>query len=551
MKCVSAGCTVLLLLTALGQPKIALAAQTTGDETTGEATSEAAGEATEGDVQVISDEPDLSGTIPQNISIAGTDVSGMDAAEAQAIVDAYVDSYDGVEFTLAVEDKSVEADAEDLGLCAKNADVVARALKYGQEGNILARYKAVQDMENGVRKDFAISLTTDTATTEAFLEANKEDLVTEAVDNTVKRVNGTFVYVEGTEGIALLTGKSAVAIADYIATQWDGQDATIELLTKKDEPRGTKEELATITDVLGTYSTNFGTVVNGRTNNIKVGASKLDGVVVYPGETISVEQTIGPTTEENGYFLAGSYENGTTVETYGGGICQVSTTLYNAVIRAELEIVTRAAHSMIVSYVEPSMDAAIADGVKDLQFKNNKETPVYIEGYTSGGYLYFSIYGQETRDPGRSVEFISEVTSQTDPETVYTPVADQPIGYVETTTSAHIGYTARLWKVVYQDGVEVSRDVFNNSKYNPSSAVVSVGVATDNAEAAAAMAAALETKDDATIRAAAAQWSAEGIAASQAAAEEAAAQQQATEAAAQPSEETTGSSAAETGTTAQ
>ena len=123
----------------------------------------------------------------------------------------------------------------------------------------------------------------------------------------------------------------------------------------------------------------------------------VDGLVVYPGETISVSEAIGPTTAENGYYPAGSYENGTTVETYGGGICQVSTTLYNAVIRAELEIVTRAAHSMIVSYVEPSMDAAIADGIKDLQFKNNQETPIYIEGYTSGGIIYFNIYGKETR----------------------------------------------------------------------------------------------------------------------------------------------------------
>ncbi len=79
-------------------------------------------------------------------------------------------------------------------------------------------------------------------------------------------------------------------------------------------------------------------MVNGRTNNIKTGASKLDGLVVYPGETISVSEAIGPTTAENGYYPAGSYENGTTVETYGGGICQVSTTLYNAVIRAELEM---------------------------------------------------------------------------------------------------------------------------------------------------------------------------------------------------------------------
>ena len=81
----------------------------------------------------------------------------------------------------------------------------------------------------------------------------------------------------------------------------------------------------------------------------------------------------------------------------GGGICQVSTTLYQALLYAELEIVERHAHSMIVSYAEPSMDAAIADDVMDLVFKNNQEYPVYIESIVGGGCITFNIYGKETK----------------------------------------------------------------------------------------------------------------------------------------------------------
>ena len=476
--------------------------------------------------------------IPEHISICGTDVSGMSVEEANAVVNQYVDQYENVTFTLTADDKSIKADGDDIGLCAKNADVTERALRYGKEGNLIARYKANADMKAGKSKDFAVSLTSDTATVEAYLNENKSDLVTEAVDNTVKLVDGKFEYVEGSEGVALMTGKSAVKIADFISTDWDGKDASIELLTEKDEPRGTKEELATIHDVLGSYHTDFGTVINGRTNNIKNGASRLNGLVIYPGETVSVSEAIGPTTAENGYFPAGSYENGTTVETYGGGICQVSTTLYNAVIRAELEIVTRAAHSMIVSYVEPSMDAAIADGIKDLQFKNNQETPVYIEGYTSGGIIYFNIYGKETRPTNRRVDFVSEVTSQTDPEKEYVPVGDQPVGYIETTVKPHIGYTARLWKIVYENNVEVSRKVFNNSKYNPSKEVIAVGIGGATPEAQAAIGAALETKDDATIRATVANYTPEAQAAAAQAAADAAAAQAAAAAAQQQQQQT-------------
>lgn len=458
-------------------------------------------------------------TIQDHISIGGIDVSGMTKEDAEAIVSDFVKEYNDVELTFTVADKSITADCETVGLCAKNSDVVDRALSYGKEGNMISRYKAQADMKNGKQKDFALSLTADIPTVEDYLNQHKSELVEEAVDNTVKLVDGTFEYVEGTPGEALLVGKSAVAIADYLGTEWNGKDATLELLTEKDTPRGTKEELATIKDVLATFNTNFGTAVDGRTKNINVAAEKLNGKVIYPGEVVSVAESIGPTTAENGYFPAGSYENGTTVETYGGGVCQVSSTLYNAVIRAELEVVTRAAHSMIVGYVEPSMDAAIADGAKDFQFKNNQKTPIYIEAYTSGGNLYFTIYGKETRDPNRKVEFVSEITSQTDPGKEYVAVGDQPIGYVETTTKPHIGYTARLWKIVYENGVEVERKVFNNSKYNPSKEVISVGVATASPEAQAAVLGAIQGQNPDVILSTVANWTDAAIAARNAAAQ--------------------------------
>lgn len=111
-----------------------------------------------------------------------------------------------------------------------------------------------------------------------------------------------------------MTGKSAVKIADFISTDWDGKDASIELLTEKDEPRGTKEELESIQDVLGSYHTDFGTVVNGRTT-ISRPAQASWMVLWYIRERLSpFPEAIGPTTAENGYYPAGSYENGTTVE---------------------------------------------------------------------------------------------------------------------------------------------------------------------------------------------------------------------------------------------
>ena len=159
-----------------------------------------------------------------------------------------------------------------------------------------------------------------------------------------------------------------------------------------------------IKDVLGTYTTDYGSSPYGRKVNVVNGASKINGSVVYPGETFSVYKTVSPFTAENGYALAGSYENGQTVQTYGGGICQVSTTLYNAVIRAELKIKERHPHSMTVHYVPRSADAAIAGTYKDMKFENQYDFPIYIEGRANGSAITFTVYGEKT-NPERTVEF--------------------------------------------------------------------------------------------------------------------------------------------------
>lgn len=128
----------------------------------------------------------------------------------------------------------------------------------------------------------------------------------------------------------------------------------MEAKVKEEQPSVTEADLSTIQDELGSFSTDAGG--GERWKNLKNGVEKLNGTVVMPGEQISVHDVTAPYDEEHGYVQAGSYENGQVVDTYGGGICQVSTTLYNAVLFSELKVVKRYPHSMLVSYVPPSRD---------------------------------------------------------------------------------------------------------------------------------------------------------------------------------------------------
>ena len=253
----------------------------------------------------------------------------------------------------------------------------------------------------------------------------------------------------------------------------------MDLVTEITEPEGSAEELQYVQDLLGSFTTSYSTSSSNRSKNITSGTEHINGTVLYPGEEFSAYEVVAPFTEENGYAMAGSYLNGETVDSMGGGICQVSTTLYNAVLHAELEVTERSPHSMTVAYVELAEDAAIAGTYKDLKFVNNTDYPIYIEGYTtSDKKVTFNIYGKETRDPDREISFESVLVSQTDPTTVLTEDAGQPLGY-KNVSSGRTGYVAELYKIVTVNGVETERIKVNKSTYRGSNRTVTYGTAGD------------------------------------------------------------------------
>ena len=261
-----------------------------------------------------------------------------------------------------------------------------------------------------------------------------------------------------------------------------------------DEPKGSAEELAQVTDVLGSFTTSYKTSGSSRSANVANGCSLINGTTLYPGEEFSTYKTVSPFSVANGYYMAGSYVSGKVVDSLGGGICQVSTTLYNAVLLAELEVTERYNHSMIVGYVDPSADAAIAESSgKDFKFVNNTDAPIYIEGYTHDKQITFNIYGKETRAAGHSVRYESEVLETITPpaDQIYAD-AGQPIGYI-VTESAHIGYKARLWKITMENGVEVSREQVNSSTYKMVPRSATVGTATSDPQAYEEIMAAIST----------------------------------------------------------
>lgn len=429
-------------------------------------------------------------TISKGVYIGGVDVSGMTAEEAKNAVGQTIDTARDVCLTLTVDDATAEVQAGEMGLAWKNTDVVEEALGLGKSGNIVKRYKDKKDLENNNRS-YGIEYGVDRDKIKKVVEDNADVWNRAPSDAEISMDSGSFEVVKGQNGIEVNTEKSAKKIAEFINNEWDMKSsASIELVADIKEPEYTTADLERITDVLGTATTYYGSSYS-RNLNVETGAAKLNGHLLMPGEVFSVTEAVTPFTAENGYEPAPSYESGKVVDSYGGGICQVSTTLYNAVLKAELEVVERHNHTMIVTYVDPSKDAAIAEGLMDFRFANNTEDPIYITGYAYGGELTFTIYGHETRNPDRVVEYVSETVSTTPADGVKLYAkADQPVGYLAQTQSAHQGLSAVLWKYVTENG-ETTKEQVNSSNYQAVPVSYDVGISTSDPNVAAAIQAAI------------------------------------------------------------
>ena len=162
-------------------------------------------------------------------------------------------------------------------------------------------------------------------------------------------------------------------------------------------------------DLLSTYSTKYSARNTGRTTNLQLAASKINGTVLMPGETFSYNQVVGARTIAAGYKEAPIYVSGQVVDGLGGGICQITSTLYNAVLYANLQIVERSNHQFVPSYVTASRDATVVYGSIDFKFKNNREYPIKLVCSVSGGLATFQIFGLKS-DNEYDVEIYSRVT---------------------------------------------------------------------------------------------------------------------------------------------
>lgn len=412
--------------------------------------------------------------ICDGIRIGSIDVGGLTQEEAQERVSGYILAKEEKQITVYVGEQQISTVARDLGLSYPEKDYTEEAWNVGKKGNFLKRFQDKQLAGSG-HISYELEPELDETSLRSFVETECAVYDVKAKDSKLKLKDGKIKATKSRVGQEIQVEETMELLREAVLSEEEGSGEVTAVVVQT-EPEYTQEEIAQCTDLLGRYSTTYSTYQVARSSNVALAAGRINGTVLYPGETFSTVEVILDRTEENGYKSAPEYSSGKVIDGIGGGVCQVSTTLYNAVINAELEVVERSPHSMVVAYVDVSRDAAISGDYKDFKFQNNLTYPVYIMGSASGGVLTFQIYGQETRPENREISFESEITATIEPgEEVVTEDPSLPASYRTVTQSAHVGYKANLWKIVKIDGVQTDRILLNSSSYSPSPQYVTVG----------------------------------------------------------------------------
>ncbi len=351
-------------------------------------------------------------------------------------------------------------------------------VRNGISGRGVAQHDIAQrifdDLSDNGTIDNTISLTiTDIPANPIIFDEFCSEYIRDAKDATYETHEGEYVFTPEIEGISFDID-TARRIIEENAYNTEPYHIPAEVTIPEVTLAHLQSKFAV--DVLGTYTTNYASSDANRASNVALAASKINGVVLNPGDRFSFNNIVGPRTAATGFKVAHVYEGDRVVDGMGGGICQVSSTLYNAVLLADLKIVYRTNHSMPVAYVPLGRDATVSYGSIDFIFENNKKHPVTVVASTYNRKLTVSIKGVDESD-GTSIEIYTKnagYTAYTTKETVDNSLAP---GEKKVIKNGANGSIYNSYKIYKKDGAVIKTVHIARSNYIPVAKIVAVGPA--------------------------------------------------------------------------
>ena len=337
-------------------------------------------------------------TFFENTKINGVDVSGLTQKQAENLI-AYnlLNTRDEVNLKLNYKDQSWTFSGGDFEIASDIDKDIEKAISYGNKGNFFEKIK----LKNKIKKE-GLNLNISYKNVLGGIE-NKVDEIIATINQDAMPYEVVF-SPDGEDKFEVLKPQNEIrvereALLEKIEKELsESKTAEIEIPTTEMITEIDEKEILSHFGLRSSFSTNYQKSSNERKTNIKKALSVFNGMVVKPGERISFNEQTGPRTEENGYKKANIILNGVYVEGAGGGVCQASTTLYNALILSGVDVLEANHHSLPASYVPLSLDAMVSDGTSDMVFQNNFDYPLYIRTFGNDTEITVEIYGEKLKD---------------------------------------------------------------------------------------------------------------------------------------------------------
>lgn len=415
----------------------------------------------------------------KGISVENVDISELTKEQAiEKKSEMEKNAISNIKIDLKYEDKTFYLSGNDFKFNYDTDEVLEKAYNIGRKGNLFSRYKTVKNLEKD-KKIFDLTATADEKSIQEQIDAISKEINQDPVKNSVKftpNEQEMFTYIEGHDGKKVNSEELLKQIKESLSDEKNEETKVINIpVTAIPHESKSIEELKQETSLIAKFSTVSSNNANGN-SNMALAMRKINGTVLQPKETFSYNNTLGDTTSPAGGWLpAGAIENGKLIQSYGGGICQGSTTLYGAVLRAGLEITERSEHGFPIGYVNIGQDAAVSSGWLDFQFTNNYDTPIYIKSYMYGVTLTVEIYGKKPAE-------WDEITVSSQTTQVISPPAEQiiqdntlPKGERVVEKEARTGYRATAQRHYYKNGALIKSEDLQSSYYAPVQGIVKVG----------------------------------------------------------------------------
>ena len=407
--------------------------------------------------------------IYKGVSVDGVDLSGRSREEVIQLLSLWQKEHHNKNIALYYGDRVFKVDAANIDFDIDVDAALSAAFSYGRVGSWWER---IYQIQTAARNGFNISL--DAKYNEVKLNnlmEHLQGLIERPASNAaLSMVTGGLIPEQ--QGCRLETDALRPLVVDAFMKSEDNVVA-LPVMTLYPEVTAADMTRSGISKALSVYTTVFNDKDINRTANIKLAASKANGHIINPGKIFSFNEVVGPREKIYGFKEATEIVDGEFVPGIGGGICQVSSTLYNVALLANLDIVERYNHSKPLSYVSLGRDATVAFDVLDFKFANNTSTPLMIMAEVNGNKLMVGIFGQ--RPIAETVEILS-VEKETLPPGI-TKVQDNTLylGEFKIDEQGKPGYAITTVRVVRLGGKEVKREVLSKDRYLPDNTIVKVG----------------------------------------------------------------------------